>query len=149
MIRALGSDDRLAVMRLLRLMHQETVYSRNEVNWTKVRDRLDMHCGGYERMAGFVGDLDGDVAGVLLVGCGENWFSEQLFGFDVVFYVRPDRRGMLLGRGLLRAFEAWGREKGCCQVSIGVSSGVMVERTGRMLERLGWGHSGGIYRRDL
>lgn len=149
MIRRIEPSDRAAVLRLLRAMHVETVYSRIKVCWPKVEQQLDDHCSGIWNMTGFVGVVDGEVAGVLLVACGENWFSEELFGFDVVFYVRPDRRGMLLGRGLLRAFEAWGKEMGCCQVSVGVSSGIMVERTGRMMERLGYAHDGGIYRRDV
>lgn len=149
MIRRIEPSDRAAVLRLLREMHRETVYSRIRVCWQKVEQQLDDHCSGAWNMTGFVGVVDGEVAGVLLVACGENWFSRELFGFDVVFYVRPDRRGMLLGRGLLRAFEAWGKEMGCCQVSVGVSSGVMVERTGRMMERLGYAHDGGIYRRNV
>lgn len=149
MIRRFEATDRPAVLGMLRDLHREGVYSRVELCWDKVERQVDSHCAGLWNLTGFVGEVGGEVAGVLLVACAENWFSRELFGFDVVFYVKPDRRGMLLGRGLLRAYEAWGKEMGCCQVSVGVSSGIMVERTGRMLRRLGFAHDGGIYRRNV
>jgi hypothetical protein len=50
---------------------------------------------------------------------------------------------------MLARFEGWCRERGCSSVLVGVSSGVMIERTGKLLGFLGYDRVGGLYRRTI
>jgi GNAT superfamily N-acetyltransferase len=51
-------------------------------------------------------------------------------------YVRPDHRHAGLGRRLLEAAIAWGREQGCVQVELNVLAGNPAHR---LYEKMGFG----------
>jgi len=147
-IRGPRPSDRDAVVELLRKMHLETAFSAFSLSEerliTAVEEFLDPFRDGF----GCVMERGGRVCGVFFGHCGPLWFSEELCGFDDLLYVEPEARGSGAAR-MLRRFEVWCREKGCSAVLVGVSSGVMVGRTGALLEKLGYGHLGGLYRRHF
>lgn len=73
------------------------------------------------------------------------YFSEENGAFDLLWYVRPDARGGTSGVRLLDSFIGWAKDKGVREVRLGVSTGVEVEKTDRVLRRLGFAHVGGSY----
>lgn len=73
------------------------------------------------------------------------YFSEERGAFDLLWYVRPEARGGTAGVRLLDAFVGWSKDKGVREVRLGVSTGVDVEKTDRVLRRLGFSHVGGSY----
>lgn len=149
MIRAPGPQDAPRIVELLREMHGETMYSVFPLSEERIEVKVASFLDEEEDYFGRVLEIDGVVQGVFFGHAGELWFSEACCGFDDLIYVSKGRRGGLFLTRALRDFGKWCQEKGCSSVLVGVSSGVMVERTGRLLETLNYRHLGGLYRRDF
>lgn len=147
MIREPRPADLGALSSMLRKMHAETKYSAFSLSEGRMLASLKGFMEPSEDRFGCVFELDGVVSGVFFGHSDELWFSEELCGYDDLIYVLPEARGRMGSIRMLRAFEKWCREKGCSAVLVGVSSGVMVDRTGALFERLGYGRLGGVYRR--
>ena len=79
---------------------------------------------------------------------GEQWFSEDLCAWDKILYVYPKYRGQMLGVRFLRMFEAWAKDQGARAVNVAVSSGVYIDRTGKLFKHCGYSCLGGVYRKE-
>lgn len=148
MIREPRTSDLGDLLELMRKMHVETRFSAFSLSEERLVAAVEEFLSPSADSFGCVMERDGRVCGVFFGHCGPLWFSEELCGFDDLLYVEPEARGSGAAR-MLRRFEAWCRKKGCSAVLVGVSSGVMVGRTGALLEKLGYGHLGGLYRRHF
>jgi GNAT superfamily N-acetyltransferase len=95
---------------------------------------------------GVVGRRNGVLCGFFTGYMSPYFFGRDLIATEVLWYVSPADRGSRLGLRLLRAFEAWALERGASEVCVGVSTGVFSDRTGRLLQRLGYAHVGGNYK---
>lgn len=85
------------------------------------------------------------VAG-LLMGCIESHlFSPERVASVINYAVLPGRRMSGAGMRLLGAFRRWAENRGAVEISLGINSGVQIERTDRFLRRLGFEHLGGHY----
>ena len=149
MIRAPRPEDKPRILELLRKMHVETAFSAFSLSEERLESQVSAFLDPEEGYFGLVFERDGEVQGVFFGHADQLWFSDALCGFDDVFYVQAESRGRYALPVMLRLFETWCRRKGCEAVLVGVSSGVMVDRTGKMLERLGYGRLGGLYRRHV
>lgn len=91
------------------------------------------------------GEADPPVAG-LLMGCIESHlFSPERVASVINYAVLPGHRLSGAGLRLLQAFRRWAQNRGAVEISLGINSGVQVERTDRFLRRLGFEHLGGHY----
>ena len=149
MIREPRVSDIEGLVLLLRKMHAETAYSAFELSETRVRETLLEFLDQDRGFFGRVMVTSGEISGVFFGHASQLWFSDELCGFDDLWYVAPGSRGSLLSARMVREFAVWSRERGCSAVLVGVSSGVMVDRTGLLLETLGFGRIGGLYRRHI
>lgn len=87
-----------------------------------------------------------EMVGFFMGYVSEYFFGRDLIATEVLWYVSPSVRGGVLGVRLLRGFEDWARGLGAAEVCVGISTGLMLERTGLLLERRGYVHAGGIYK---
>ena len=149
MIRVPGPQDAPRIVELLREMHEETMYSVFPLSEERIEGRVASFLDEEDDYFGRVLEIDGVVHGVFFGHAGQLWFSEAYCGFDDLIYVSKNHRGGLFLPRVLREFGKWCKEKGCSSVLVGISSGVMVERTGRLLETLNYRYLGGLYRRDF
>ena len=58
----------------------------------------------------------------------------------------PQSRGSRVGLQLRRAFEKWAKDRDAAEVCMGVSSGLSADKTGGMLQKLGYDVVGGNYK---
>jgi GNAT superfamily N-acetyltransferase len=80
---------------------------------------------------------DGDVVGFALVFLNRYFFSHERYAADLTFYVRPDCRRGWPGVRLIRAMIAYAKSQNVQELLLTVTSGVKVERTVRLIERMG------------
>jgi GNAT superfamily N-acetyltransferase len=81
-----------------------------------------------------------------LIGCVErHFFSDQLVASVIHYDVLPERRMSGAGLKLLSAFRTWAENRGAFELSVGVNSGVHLEKMDRFLKRLGFKQTGGNY----
>jgi GNAT superfamily N-acetyltransferase len=130
-------------------MHEDTSYRQFPLSEIKLLERVDLWLTNLWHRVTYVLEHEGAVVGVFSGYMGDLWFSETSCGFDEVIYIDPDHRGRHGFSQMLARFEDWCRERDCSAVLVGVSSGVMVERTGKLLGFLGYDKVGGLYRRTI
>lgn len=94
--------------------------------------------------------MEGDIPVGMVVGkLAQYEFAPVLLGYNHVWYVKPEKRGSPVAFRLLKAFEDWAREKGAAHIHLGLAAGILPERTGRMLEKTGYGFLGGNFAKVL
>ena len=130
-------------------MHKETRFSVFSVNEERVREAVIQFISPAKDRFGRVLEAENRVVGCFFGHLSDLWFSNDLCGFDDVFYIGPEHRGGMSAARMVNDFERWCHSSGASAVLVGVSSGVMVDRTGAFLMRLGYERLGGIYRRHF
>jgi GNAT superfamily N-acetyltransferase len=67
----------------------------------------------------------------------EHWCSTDLVATDLALFVEAEFRGSMLAARLIVAYLRWARDIGAKLITAGVSTGVHVEQTAQLYERLG------------
>jgi GNAT superfamily N-acetyltransferase len=92
---------------------------------------------------------DGKPVGMICGGLAPYVFSRGWLASDYAWYVLPEHRGSSTAVRLLKMFRQWAVEKGATELYMGVTTNVDADRTGQLLQRLGFYHVGGNYRERL
>lgn len=145
MIRPATLDDIPRMLELGRAMHAESPVFRPYA-WSddKVRGLIDWLIHDRNGLALVCVDRGGEIIGGFLGVITEQFFSTDQVAQDYALFVDPGRRGALAGKQLLEAFRRWAADRGVPAV-MGVSTGVSVEATGRLVEASGFQYFGRLY----
>jgi GNAT superfamily N-acetyltransferase len=92
---------------------------------------------------------DGQPVGMLAGGLSYYMFSRGSVANDYAWFVLPEHRGSRAALKMLNMFKSWARDNGATELYIGITSDITKDRTGQMLERIGFDHVGGNYRAKL
>jgi len=98
---------------------------------------------------GVVAYDDGKPIGMICGGLAPYVFSKGALASDYAWYVLPEHRGSSTAVRLLRMFREWATESGATELYMGITTNVEADRTGQLLQRLGFEHVGGNYRARL
>ncbi len=90
-----------------------------------------------------------EVVGMLMGVAAPHFHAPELGASLLSWYVLPEHRGSLAAVKLLHGFRRWARDRGAVRLYIGVTSGIDVARTDRLLRRLGFRQTGGNYEAAL
>lgn len=145
MVRPATAADIPALVALGHVMHAEAAALRHATfDEAKVERALSV---SISHGCAFVHEAEGAIDGAFCAVLVERWFSTDRYVTDLGLFVRPDRRGGLTACRLLDAFLFWCERMKIppADVVIGVSTGVHVEATGQLYERLGFRRVGGVY----
>lgn len=87
----------------------------------------------------------GKLVGYLAGSIEEYFFCRARIASSVFLFVDPDERGGQAAVKLVLAFRQWAVNREAVELYIGVAGGVLMERTGKFLQRLGLRLTGGNY----
>lgn len=142
MIRAATPHDIPALVALGRLMHAESpIYSRLRFDADILARNLKAVMTsphGFSQVC----EIDGELAGGMVAAAVPHWCSPDLVACDLALFIHPEHRGGTAAVRLLTAYRDWAGDTGAVLVQFGVMTGVNVERTQAMCERLGWERQG-------
>ncbi len=116
------------------LPYDEGMVRRTFERNLKKPDRCLLHAESSGRM---IGGLIGAIA--------PHYHSPALGATVLGLYVLPERRGSLAAIKLLHGFRRWAGQNGAVRLYAGVTSGIDIARTDRLLRRLGFQPKGGNY----
>jgi GNAT superfamily N-acetyltransferase len=85
--------------------------------------------------------IDGIYIGMLV----QQFFTFEITAMDILFYVRPERRGSRAAVRLFRAFKAWARSSGAKSIQVGTMTGIDPARTAKFYRGMGLNEIGGVY----
>jgi hypothetical protein len=126
-------------------MHKETEFRRFQTSEIKIQRFVERMI---DTQYADVVAVDGRVEGVFLGNITDFWFSDELLASDACVYLSPKIRGGFTVSRLIDRFERWAFSKGVSAVQLGVSTGYLPDRIGRLYEKKGYGHLGGLYRKN-
>ena len=90
-------------------------------------------------------ELSGKIVGGLTGQVAPHFHCPRLGASLLGVYVLPEHRGSLAAVKLLHGFRCWAGEHGAVRIYAGVTSGIDIARTDRLLKRLGFRMTGGNY----
>lgn len=132
--------DRLVV--LGRCMHRESErFSQLAFDADRLRNTLRSAIES-EHAFTWVAERGGVVVGGMFAMLTPHWFSADLTSCDLALFMLPEHRGTMAAARLLNAYGTWARSCGAKHILFGVMTGVHVEETVRLCERLGWRRAG-------
>jgi GNAT superfamily N-acetyltransferase len=104
----------------------------------------------HPNMCGWVSEHAGVLNGVMAGSVFPHFFGTDLIASDLCLYTDPtSRRSGLVAALLLKAFETWAEAQGASKIILGVSTGIEVDRTTTLYERLGYTMVGPIMQKDF
>lgn len=149
-IRFATLDDIPACVEVGRRMHAATRFSIYDYRPERVAQNLRAVVTAGQNLnkthCFFVAEDDaGQIIGGL-IGCVERHFFSDLLVASVIHYdVLPEKRMSGAGLKLLIAFRKWAENRGVFELSVGINSGVELEKMDRFLKKLGFRQTGGNY----
>ena len=150
-IRFAGPDDKEALIALALENQAEIAHSNISVYRQRVDEALNallvLNQGTHVLMVAET--IEGKLAAGLM-GCVERYYySDELQAQLIQWYLRPAYRGTSIAPRLVKAFVEWAKSRGASEVFMGISSGIHVQQTDRMMRKLGFAHMGGNYAVNL
>ncbi len=132
-------DDHPKLVEMARAMHAESPrYRDRSFAEEKARNIINMLTLGLGGSAGFVVEGDGKIIGMIGGAVVEDFFGYDKYVTDFVLYVDPAHRGGWAAPRLIRIFEKWAWENHAIEICLGVSTGIHMEDTVGLYERLGY-----------
>ena len=138
MIQKITQEHLEEVYELGKQMHEESVYANKTWNEDKVRKLGSVLAAYPDVFFGRVAIVDNRIVGVLVGHQVEYFFGDDKKAEDLIFYVLPEYRGSSAAIRLLKEFESWAKEKGLKEIFISQSTGVAVEKTQSLFNKLGY-----------
>ena len=142
-VRAARLDEVEQLLGLARMLHQESILSYLPFSDEKVRRLTIDYISQPRTHCVLVGENQGEVVGLFAGHMVDYFFNDELFALSTFVYVRPEKRGVISLR-LIRGFEEWARERGAREIELDMSSGLAMERSAKLMERLGYRRVGYI-----
>ena len=90
-----------------------------------------------------------EAVGFLIGSLAAHGFHTDMFAYDRLVYVTPDRRGSTVARTLITAFEQWAKDKGAARVLLGVTTGTHTDATARFYNKLGYDTVGVLTMKEI
>tara|TARA_R110002126_G_scaffold177173_1_gene326038 strand:+ start:2193 stop:2648 length:456 start_codon:yes stop_codon:yes gene_type:complete len=138
-------SDVIKIYALGKEMHEESDYRTLDWDREKVIYWLTKNVQDPRRFVMCAYDND-VLAGVFVGSISPTYFGNDLMASDLLWYVGKMYRGSRTGIRLLKMYRSWATDLGASKIKVGISSGMMMDRTGALLERMGFDHIGGLYR---
>lgn len=144
MIRPATHDDIDVLTDLGEQMHVESRFAKLPLDRAKVR-ALFAHLIESPDGLLVVAEKDGDVIGGFAGYIVEHYFARTKVASDFGLFISPDFRGGMSAPRLLKAYIDWAKENGAVMIQAGITTGVHVEESTRLYERLGFAPAGQLF----
>jgi len=79
----------------------------------------------------------------------ELWFGTEKAAYDLAFYIKPEHRGGFVSVRMIKAFEQWAKQQGCCTINVGSSAQISTDSARRLYTRLGYNECGFLAHKEI
>ena len=140
MIRPMQKEDIPTLIDMGREFHAESpIYNIYTFEEQKLYE-LGLHILNDINSICLVYDKDG-IQG-MMAGCiYEQYFSYDTTAAELFLFANKDKRGALIGKRLVTAFELWASSMNAMEVCVGVSAGINPDRIVGFYEKMGYGNT--------
>mgnify|MGYP003644420833 FL=1 len=131
-------------------MHQEGGYKNLSYSKEKLKKFADVLIDKPEKAMGFVAVEDDVVIGMMIVHLSRYFFGDDLFCFDLLLYVAPEKRkSVRVPIRLINASTDWAREKGCKEFRPGSSVGIKSAKVEKLYNFMKFETIGNVFTKRL
>ncbi|WP_288791489.1 GNAT family N-acetyltransferase [uncultured Chitinibacter sp.] len=149
-IRLAIAEDIPVLVAMGRQALEETRYQAFKFDETKVRKSAEAYMADQRGKYGILVAVDdGKIVGYLFAMAEAYWFCDSVVATNISWFVLPEARGTSAATKLVLGFQRWAKNRGADEVRLMVSSGYLIDRTDKMLRRMGFSHVGGNYALSL
>lgn len=127
-------------------MHQESSYKRMSYSLERVAESFVQFMES-DNYLFLVVEKDSRLIGGFIGFIHTQWFSDELIAGDLALFVEPGMRGGVCAAQMINRFCKWANAQGVEKhnIQLGITTGVKVEETTRLYEKLGFMRSGTIF----
>ena len=137
------------LVRMGRAMRDESVAGFPDIDPDAVAAHLRVATANPDRVFFAIARSGGQPAGFVSGVIGPYAFSPALHAACDLLFVLPAFRGRFTGVRLLRALCDWAAGQGARAVELGLSTGIDPDRTGKLVEKIGFAPLGRTFRKEL
>lgn len=141
-IRRAKIEDTARIVELSMEMLEMSNWEGFNLDPKKIGTIIDFSTDKYSSYFACVYEEDGEVQGFFLGTCTPCFFSEDLVGNEMCFYVNRDHRSYLVASAIVKAFDEFCAERSAKRITIGSSAGVVSMSYLKFLEKLGFKQAG-------
>ena len=129
---------------------EESRYQTFNYDDAKVRKSLEAYLADQRgKYAILVAVDEGKILGYLFAMAEAYWFCDSVVATNISWFVLPEARGSSAATKLVMGFHRWAKNRGVTELKLIVSSAHHIERTDKMLRRMGFTNIGGNYALNL
>jgi GNAT superfamily N-acetyltransferase len=143
------AKDLSVILLLLKELHGESILKNAKIDEGKLHSFIAQCVQDVNKVCLVYQSTNSIIEGLLLGYTAEYFFSTEKGAWDLVFYVRPERRGGLVAYRLWSEFKAWATASGASTLWLGTAAGIDPFRSRRFYLGLGMEEVGGIFRMNL
>lgn len=140
-VRPYSRDDLAECLWLGQQVHEESALADFTWNPDKLVALSEL-AENNKNIGAFVLEEDGLVVGFMIGIVNPHYFTDDLIASDLILYIHPGHRSRGGAVRLVAAFEKWAFSRGVKAITLGISTGILVEQTSRLYTRLGYARSG-------
>ena len=134
-IQPIKHNDWLYIKNLVPDIHKESRYRTSKLSMLKVFELFNITRNDKNHFC-FLAWRGDKVIGLISGYCAEHYFTEDVYAYDTMFYVKPEYRKGRTALLLIRAFEKWAKDNNCVEISVGISTEIDTEKTVSFYEKL-------------
>ena len=142
----ISQKDVAPIVQLGAEMHAESAFQDLEYCTEKVTRWLQRYINNPQSKFCLCAYQEDALIGMIIGDITPYFFGNETIATNQVWYVHKERRGTLVGVKLLKAFNSWAKENGVSEICIGISTALYLDRTHKLLSRMGFAHVGGTFK---
>lgn len=145
-VRMITSDDMSTLLRLYRAAHAFTTYRDLPFDDEQVINATWHALANPKTHGVILAEAAGEATGVLYVHASRLLFTDIVSAQAIVFWVSMEARASRTAIQLLKAFEAWAKNRKAAELQLHVTTGAAnAMSVGKLFERKGYTYTGGNY----
>lgn len=139
-VRPIKEGDIEQTVNLCRAVNDETpAYREKGFNESKTRDTITAFAQWRENLICYIVEKDeSEIVGILGLIVMESPTHDYKYATDIGFFILRPYRGSRAALQMVRAAEALAKTLGASEINMGTSSGIAMEKTVHMYEKMGY-----------
>ena len=131
-------DEFFHLEKLIPQISQETRFRDRPISLDKLKELYDWQYSGVISCICYLALENEECIGFGAFSVNPSFFGHDLTATDLLLYVIPEKRGSTVAMRILKEYEKWAISQNVTEISLGISTGINVENTGKFYEMLGY-----------
>lgn len=137
-IRPSYPDEFWRIEAMIPAVSQETRFRDRPIDVQKIKMLYDYQFSRLINTICYLAILDDQCVGFGAFVVNPSFFGHDLTASDLMLYVVPEKRGSTIAHRIIKKYEEWAISQNVTEISLGISTGISVERTSKFYEALGY-----------